>query len=462
MNHQLISSVGSDRLILIFAGWAMDPTPFSHLSKNGYDVMVVWDYRALDFDENWVSKYNEICLIAWSFGVFAAASTLGRIRSLITQRIAINGTLSPINDSLGIPRDIFNKTVEGMDERNLRKFYRRMMDSAQTFNSFWEHRPQRPIDELIAELKLYGAYANTLKAEISKWDRAIVGLNDAIFPAANQLKAWTGNAVIEQVEASHYIDIQQVIDRLIVDKSLVSERFNVAQSTYANQAEVQAFMASRLAQLAQFDQTIDRSKHVLEIGCGTGLLTDKYWHLCDPAKTELWDLAPYNLPADRQARFTCCDAETEIRSIDDCSIDVLLSAATVQWFNSLQSFMEQVAYVMAPGGIVALSTFDEGNLRELYNITGIEQPLLSKDDITSLVSEDFEILCLHSEEIKAPFNSVMAMLRHLQETGVNSLKRPSRPIEMVNKIKDNYPVDSDGSYSLIYRPLYIILKKKPS
>lgn len=34
-------------LILLFAGWGMSPAPFAGLTRSGYDIAVVWDYRDL-------------------------------------------------------------------------------------------------------------------------------------------------------------------------------------------------------------------------------------------------------------------------------------------------------------------------------------------------------------------------------------------------------------------------------
>ena len=38
------------RLLLIFAGWGMDPGVFTGLYRRGYDIAVAWDYRNEDFD----------------------------------------------------------------------------------------------------------------------------------------------------------------------------------------------------------------------------------------------------------------------------------------------------------------------------------------------------------------------------------------------------------------------------
>lgn len=99
MNYQLVSDTGSHRLLLIFAGWGMDANVFSHVRRPGYDVMVVWDYRTFHIDWSVCEPYEEICLLAWSMGVFAASQTTQAIDYKITCRIAVNGTLRPIDDA---------------------------------------------------------------------------------------------------------------------------------------------------------------------------------------------------------------------------------------------------------------------------------------------------------------------------------------------------------------------------
>ena len=75
MKHELVSYNGSTRLIIIFAGWAMDARPFRHLKRPGYDIAVVWDYRSMCIDWSFCKPYTEICVVAWSLGVYASAVT---------------------------------------------------------------------------------------------------------------------------------------------------------------------------------------------------------------------------------------------------------------------------------------------------------------------------------------------------------------------------------------------------
>ena len=103
------------RLILIYAGWSAGPSIAADVRMEGWDVAVVHDY-----------------LFAWSLGVYAASVTLPPDR--VTAAFAINGTLSPVDDSHGIPAAVFRGTAAGLDARNLMKFRMRMMSG----RSEWE------------------------------------------------------------------------------------------------------------------------------------------------------------------------------------------------------------------------------------------------------------------------------------------------------------------------------------
>ena len=57
------------RLLLFFAGWGADETPFKMYRPAASDFMVCYDYRTLDFDASGLEKYREINLIGlWGYG----------------------------------------------------------------------------------------------------------------------------------------------------------------------------------------------------------------------------------------------------------------------------------------------------------------------------------------------------------------------------------------------------------
>ena len=58
-----------------------------------------------------------------------------------------------------------------------------------------------------------------------------------------------------------------------MDKALISRRFAKAVGTYLDKADVQRYVASRMAELTGRYIPSDIQERVLEIGCGTGMFT---------------------------------------------------------------------------------------------------------------------------------------------------------------------------------------------
>ena len=71
-----LSQNNSSNLIVFFAGWSFDETPFKTLSCEGFDVLFIYDYNEiseLEILKNISEKYEQKFLITWSMGVFVAA-----------------------------------------------------------------------------------------------------------------------------------------------------------------------------------------------------------------------------------------------------------------------------------------------------------------------------------------------------------------------------------------------------
>ena len=69
MKFELISK-GSQRLIILFAGWSTRPSLYREFARPGFDLMVVYDYTDFIFSpEESIGQYQEICVVAWSYGV---------------------------------------------------------------------------------------------------------------------------------------------------------------------------------------------------------------------------------------------------------------------------------------------------------------------------------------------------------------------------------------------------------
>ena len=118
MTFEYIHKSHNKSLVIVFAGWGMDSHPFEDLHVDECDIAVAYNYA--DFrGDNISSGYDNVYVFAWSFGVFAAARWLYDNNINPTIAVAINGTLSPVDDTLGIPVGIFRAPLDSLSEDSL-------------------------------------------------------------------------------------------------------------------------------------------------------------------------------------------------------------------------------------------------------------------------------------------------------------------------------------------------------
>lgn len=463
MQYRVISKTGATRLIVFFLGWGMDAAPFENLRRFGYDIALVWDYKSFDIDWSFTAPYCEVCVMAWSMGVFASAVTTVGIEHRITRRMAVNGTLAPVDNLRGIPEHIFNGTLESLNERNLAKFRRRMCGSAAAFDDFIKHAPARSVSDLDAELHCFHPDSTWFLHADARFDLALICRDDAIFPPANQWRAWQGTPV-QMMEGAHLPDFQAILDRYFIDKNRVEERFGTGLGTYAASAAMQQNTAQKLAAKMSINTVFDHmarpGARTLEIGSGTGMLSRIIDKCCGSrAYLEMWDIAG-SAPVDGELRaFRRLDAEIALGMLPRDSFDVIASASTVQWFNSPSRFLSNCLRALAPGGYLAFSAFQWGNLSEVEEATGRGLPLLSVKQWLDIIPQGFQIISAEDWNEEIDFDEAVDVFRHLKATGVNALGRTAQGESPIALALRRFPRALHGKFRITYRPFLIICKK---
>ncbi len=192
MTQHFIKQNNSKTLLLFFAGWGMDATPFANTFNSENDVCICYDYTSLDFDYSILSPYKNIKVIAWSLGVWVANYILVDKNLPIDSAIAINGTPEAIDDQKGLPVDIYLGTLNSLSDRSLEKFNLRMCGKASTKKIFDTIRPKRNLQSLKDELQALYNHITSYQLSNSIFTKVIIGINDRIFPAQNQQLAWKG------------------------------------------------------------------------------------------------------------------------------------------------------------------------------------------------------------------------------------------------------------------------------
>lgn len=473
MQSEFIFKSSSRRLIVLFLGWGMDASPFRHLARSGFDILALWDYTGLDRPGSWerdmtefasvCGGYDEVVIVAWSYGVRIASGFLESWNALlpVTLTLAVNGTPMHVDEQYGIPPAIFDGTLQRLAEPTIRKFYRRMFSSSEAFANFMEYKPDRSVESLKSELEVF-ARLKPLDAG-AVWNVALIDDADLIFPSAAQRAFWPSEKALTLGSQGHFPDFQSILDRFTVDKSLVGRRFSAARETYRRGASVQRRVAeslwSRVEPLIEGKRDFGR---IIEVGAGTGVLTELYEMAltcggCRWSSLELWDLAEHFGMLPSNASWLTCDAETCIRSVEPDSVNLLLSSSTLQWFHSPERFMAEAYRVLRKGGIAAFALYGEGTFSQLRELTGVSLRYPSLATLKAALPADAIIEVGETESISMDFASPKELLRHLRETGVNGATEPSPALAL--RIARHYPASPDGRYRLSYCPLYLIFRK---
>ena len=202
MQYHWLNKQNNDKLIVFFAGWSFDYVPFEFLDCKNNDVVVIYDYNTLD-NLPYFGTYRTKTMICWSMGVYIAYLLKDEFPNF-DKKIAINGTVYPIDDKFGIPQKTFNLTLKYAETGLQGKFYQNVFNSSDLYERYMQNPVARPLKNRVDELStLYNLIKNTqIKYDGKYYTKAIVSLSDKIIPVKNQLTFWSNTA--EQIESGHF------------------------------------------------------------------------------------------------------------------------------------------------------------------------------------------------------------------------------------------------------------------
>jgi malonyl-CoA O-methyltransferase len=138
--------------------------------------------------------------------------------------------------------------------------------------------------------------------------------------------------------------------------------FDEQAAVYDSAALVQAEVAKRLAA-----RISGAPRRILEIGCGTGLLSEQLAMRFPEAELVLTDIAPKMLvQAKRRLRqrayYGVMDGQWPDAALG--SFDLIASSLAFQWFDDLPGAMERLSNMLAPGGVLAFATLGAESFAE--------------------------------------------------------------------------------------------------
>ena len=250
-----------------------------------------------------------------------------------------------------------------------------------------------------------------------------------------------------------------------MDKRLIAEHFAKARNSYNHAALAQQQIARHMTDLLCRFLPRQEADSMLEIGCGTGIYSRMLLQTFHPRKlwlndlcTEMEDCLGDLLSPDAPACFLPGDAE----SMDFPSgIQLITSCSTLQWFNEPEAFFAKCHTALAPGGVLAVSTFGPRNLHEIRHITGNGLHYPTLDELCRMLPAGLRLLHAEEDVVPLAFPTPVEVLKHLRQTGVTGTEKRmwtrGRLNDFCNAYTHTFPCPE--GVTLTYHPIYIIAIK---
>jgi malonyl-ACP O-methyltransferase BioC len=258
----------------------------------------------------------------------------------------------------------------------------------------------------------------------------------------------------------------------LTDKALVAQRFCRSVDTYEDAAVVQRVMSAEL--VWRLERVVGESwiGRVLELGCGTGLLTRQLVERFRVAEltindlaAELVEIAAHKVRSCSDVRVQRCVGDMELVSLPGCQ-DLVVSCAALQWSADPPRMIARMLEALRPGGLLAVATFGPDNVREAGELIGLSLPYLALSSLVGEVGRGAEVLFQHETHTTLCFASALQALQHLKRTGANALEARSWTPRRLREFCERYEArcqvagEAAGQVALTYHPLTVVARRR--
>lgn len=257
----------------------------------------------------------------------------------------------------------------------------------------------------------------------------------------------------------------------MLDKIKVKQRFAKATATYEEQALVQKKICVELAEFMGQFIAQKQWRAVLEIGCGTGLLTREVLKSQQIDSLYLNDLYNDVADLDQTIDFGPTQIQPLIGDIEQLELpqylDLVMSSSAFQWMTDFPALLKKMNRALKPQGYLVFSSFAPDNLKEIKQLTGCGLNYLEPHRMQQMLMDaGFEIVMMKNEVHLMYFEHPRAVLQHLKETGVTATGQHRWTKTSLQQFYQDYEqfalnlASDKPRYPLTYSPIQCIVRKK--
>lgn len=258
------------------------------------------------------------------------------------------------------------------------------------------------------------------------------------------------------------------------DKAVVESSFSEAAILYDRYADHHRLIAERLMDYAP-PATVDGS--ILEIGCGTGILTEKLLDHYPESDVTVLDISPdmidrcrLKLGPSGRLSFMVADAEEYCRW--QKRYDMVVSSCSIQWFHDRNGLTDRLQNMLPSRGSCLMAIPVRGMLHELMEscVFGARKAVYQLDLDTGMEwrsrfeNSGFKILSTSVESVSCVYSHPLEVLKAIRGIGAcieqgSACLNPGEMKRMTEYYRNHFKVDSFGGVSSTYRILYLLGRK---
>lgn len=238
-------------------------------------------------------------------------------------------------------------------------------------------------------------------------------------------------------------------------KQMIGHAFGAAAERYDAHAGPQRFAAGLVAELA-YRQKPDGVMRILEVGCGTGLLTRDIQKRWPASELVITDLSPAMVARAGQGAMvagTFLSMDGESPPFDGPWFDLILSSLAFQWFDDLAGACARLAGLLRPGGSLIFSTMGAGSFarwRAAHTQCGFRAGMPAYPDLAALraMLAPYSDAFAFDEEVTLPCGGARGLLAHLKGIGAVVPDATHRPLNAAELRQVMAAFDGEGGEDL--------------
>ena len=229
---------------------------------------------------------------------------------------------------------------------------------------------------------------------------------------------------------------------MIINKGRIADAFCKSSNSYDEAAVVQREVIDRL--VYSCEQILDpKHNRILEIGCGTGLLSEKFTqrftvneYFLNDLSQSLCERAEHKVVNNVLKTKTVAGDAEKIELPKQC--DVILSSSTMQWFENIPAFISASLTHLVDNGYIAISLFTEGTMNEVKALTEKSLNYVSVAELQETLACGYKIKIFESVKKQLFFQNIKELLLHIKKTGAAGLPGSPLTITELRKFERDY------------------------